>query len=729
MRNIWTLIRADIAKLHLNVVSVVLTAGLTILPCVFAWYNTLAAWNVFENSGNLAVAVANDDVGYESDLFPLEINVGERVLGSLHANKQIDWEFTDSSEAIEGTKAGRYYAAVVIPKDFSRNLLDFFSVKEAKRAEIFYYVNEKKNAIAPRITNTGADSVSYEIGKSFAETVSEVVLAFSKAASTLLEEDGASAKVAALAGRLRTVGDQMERSSEVLKMYATLSRDSGELVDGSAELLADAKGRIDGTAADVASSRQGIAERVAAISRSVSNLSGGLADASNALAGLEDPVNEAIAGASKDARDAAAALRAKGGEIEARSQEYAAQRAKLEEIRSFLPAGHTLVIDRAISTLTKIETTLKDVAAKLTEAAGKLEAGDATVQSDLAELRDIASSARADVDAARNDFEANVAPSIARLKEDADQLGRDLSTASQNLNALDAGLSGTVRNAGSLLASAAGDVEEASGKLEAAAGRIRELADSIDAALASGDISRLKALLRGDAGSLAEALAAPVQVERTAYFPCESFGSAMSPMYGTLACFIGAVLIMMVLVPTVSEADRRRLADPKPWQLHLGRYGVVACLSLMQVTTLALGNLLFLDVQHVHPFLYMLAYWTAGLVFSFIIYTLVAAFENVGKALAVLLLVAQVTGSGGSYPLGLMPKFVQTIAPFLPAEHAVNAIRAAEMGVYQGDFWIELGELLLFIVPFLLLGLLARKPLERGMEWYLEKVEKAKIVI
>ena len=114
--------------------------------------------------------------------------------------------------------------------------------------------------------------------------------------------------------------------------------------------------------------------------------------------------------------------------------------------------------------------------------------------------------------------------------------------------------------------------------------------------------------------------------------------------------------------------------------------------------------------------------------FAFLVYSLVAAFANLGKAIAVLLLVVQVTGCGGSYPLQIMPWFVQAVSPYLPATHAVNAMRAAMMGTYGNDYWTSLGTLLLFLIPAAVIGLVLRKPLSRFMDWFVHHAEASKLV-
>ena len=110
----WQLYRDDLRRARINVISLVIILGLVVIPAVFAWFNVAASWNPFGNTRNLTVAVANADTGYKSDLVPMKVNAGEQVVSALRANKQLNWEVTTPAQALEGTKSGKYYAAIVI---------------------------------------------------------------------------------------------------------------------------------------------------------------------------------------------------------------------------------------------------------------------------------------------------------------------------------------------------------------------------------------------------------------------------------------------------------------------------------------------------------------------------------------------------------------------------------------------------------------------------------------
>ena len=201
MKKIWQLFVGDLKRLRSNVVTGIIVLGLIALPSIFSWYNMIAAWDVFGNTGNLKIAVASVDEGYESDLVPVKINVGEQVISALRANNQIKWVFTDKEDAIDGAKSGKYYAAVVIPESFSRDMMTFYS-DDAKHAKIIYYSNEKKNAISPKVTDQGADAISVQVNQVFAKTLSDTALSLAQGLVTYADNADVDGHIGELANHV-----------------------------------------------------------------------------------------------------------------------------------------------------------------------------------------------------------------------------------------------------------------------------------------------------------------------------------------------------------------------------------------------------------------------------------------------------------------------------------------------------------------------------------------------
>ena len=159
MNTMWKLFTGDIKRLTSNVVSIIIVIGLVMIPGLFTWFNVAACWDPFSNMKNLKFAVANVDEGYRSNLIPVKVTVGDQVVNALRANSQLDWTITSKADAVEGARSGKYYAAIVIPKSFSKDMMTFFS-DDVQHAELTYYRNEKKNALAPNLLNEGTDEVA-----------------------------------------------------------------------------------------------------------------------------------------------------------------------------------------------------------------------------------------------------------------------------------------------------------------------------------------------------------------------------------------------------------------------------------------------------------------------------------------------------------------------------------------------------------------------------------------
>ena len=289
-------------------------------------------------------------------------------------------------------------------------------------------------------------------------------------------------------------------------------------------------------------------------------------------------------------------------------------------------------------------------------------------------------------------------------------------------------MTGTADSAASQLAAARAKLDASAEKLEMGSAKLKGFSGDLSAALKDNNIAQIKEILGSDPSVLASALSAPIELDRQAVFPADNFGSQMAPLYTVLALWIGSLLMVVAIKVGVSSKVREKLDNPTLSQIFIGRFGIFALLSLMQTTVMGLGNWLFLGVQVTYPFLFMLCFWFSGLVFTFIMYTFVVSFANLGKAFGVLLLILQVTSAGGSFPLQLLPPIFQVLSPYVPATHVINAMRAAMMGMYQNDFWIEMGELALFILPMAILGLALRRPLIAFLNWYIARVEDSKLV-
>ncbi|MBL1227706.1 YhgE/Pip domain-containing protein [Enterococcus sp. BWB1-3] len=174
LRNTLNLFILDWKRIWKNPIAALLIAALMLIPSLYAWFNIKALWDPYSNTGELPIAVYSDD--QTASFQGKKINIGDEVLENLQENKQLGWRFVRSKKALdEGVKSGKYYAGIYLPEDFSEDLLSF-TTGEITKPEIVYSVNEKINAIAPKITDKGAASLQSQISSEFISTAASTLL-------------------------------------------------------------------------------------------------------------------------------------------------------------------------------------------------------------------------------------------------------------------------------------------------------------------------------------------------------------------------------------------------------------------------------------------------------------------------------------------------------------------------------------------------------------------------
>ncbi|NEG54890.1 YhgE/Pip domain-containing protein [Bifidobacterium platyrrhinorum] len=710
-----------------NVVSIIIVIGLVVIPGLFSWFNIAASWNPFGDLKNLKFAVASVDEGYKSDLIPVKVTIGDTVVNTLRANSQLDWTITTKADAIDGTKSGKYYAAIVIPKDFSKKMMTFFSA-DVDHVKIDYYDNEKKNALAPNLTTEGASEVSTQINEMFAETLTSTALSIASQLADDLSSPQAQTALARFSANIGDFATTLDDASSMLGDYATLTGSAGSLLTDSSQLLNSASDSANAAGKQLKTAKKGATDLSGAMTTAADTLATALESSANSYGAVSDSVDSLYATAGTQAEDTAAALDTQARHVGDQIAEYESIRQSIADLQSRLPENLQPLIDPMLDRLDTAIELQKTLQTRLTDAAAGVRSKNAEAQDQHAQVKDLAAQAKAAIAGVKSDFDTQVKPQLNQLNASVTDATQVLDSGAAKLKATLGDLDATAANAQSDLATVRETLTSVSGKLADAGKELGSFDEKLQAALDSGDMSMVKEVLGNDPETLAATLAAPVQLKRKAVFPVSNFGSSLAPLYLLLPLWVGALLMAVTLKTTVSRRTRAALGDPRPHQLYFGHYGIFALIALMQSTFSFGGALLFIHVQAVHPLLFMLTGWASSLLFSFFAYTMVVSFGNVGKAIGVLMLIMQIAGSNAAYPLQVLPDWLGAISPLLPVTHAVTMIRAAIAGIYDMDYWRALGALMLFIPPILLIGLVLRKPLVRFNQWYVAKVESTKIV-
>lgn len=714
MRGILRLFRRDVRKATSNVMAVILMIGLTVLPSLFTWFNVLASWDPFANVKDLKVAVANTDGGYRSDLIPVRINIGDQVVSALRENDDFDWVVTSEDDAVDGTKSGKYYAALVLPEDFSQDMLTFYT-SSSTSTDITYYTNEKKNALAPKITGQGVDKVSEGIDQVFTKTLSEISVSLLSEISDYLDSADTQAVFTRLESHVEQGATQLRSAATTADAFTSLISSGQTLLSSSTALIESTGSTFDSASSSISSGLDAADSLKSTVDAATNSMSTSLAASSQAWSDLGTSIDTVFEAAGTQTSDEASVLSGMADQVQAQIDAYTDVKNELKQIQADLdadpPAGVSIDLQPAIALVDQAIAHQQKVQDQITQASDKLTTRNADLQSTHQELSQTISEAKGAVDKLGDEYDNDLKGRLEDLSSTLTDVRTSAATVGADLDDAVSGLTSSSGNVQSQLESAKQATSGLSAMLLKAADTFDTLENALEEAGQSGDLTALKGVLGEDPSLVAASLAAPVGVERHSVFAVANFGTAMSPLYTMLALWVGALLMSVTIQVGVHDDALPDGESLRPHQKYLGRYGIFAALGLAQSTLLCFGNIVFLGIQTVHPWLYMLTGWVTSLVFTLTIYTAVVAFGNAGKALCVLLLVVQISTSGAAYPLQLLPGWFQGISAFLPATYAVKSFGAAIAGIYHGDFWRYLGILLLYVLPALLLGLVLRKPL------------------
>lgn len=736
MRNIIAILKRDLSRIRGSVVALIVAVGLVIVPTLYAWFNIAGSWDPYGNTGNLKVAVANSDDGCMSDLIPVRVNIGDTVVSALRENDQLDWRFVSESDAVEGVRSGEYYAAVVIPENFSSRMMTVFS-SDAEHAEIVYYENQKANAIAPRVTDKAASTVRQQIDETFAKTISDVGLATTSSLLEFMDGDQIAAYAGNLSGTLAGAITTLRDASGSVDEFAGLLQSSTGLLDSTSDLLASAGTASKDAEALVGDAKTGLSGMHDALDAAVAAINQSLKDSAGDYDAAAKAIDEAFGAADAHVsltvtqlRDASADVAKRASDMRDVQDNILAVERDVEgsNLPEKLKAELVQKIDIVANTVGNVANQQELLAKHLSDAAASLETGAADARAKAQAVKDGIAEAKGSIGGVKDSYNATLKQQISDLSDAVADVARRGSDMADDLGATVTDLSHAASALSDDLAGAHEVLADASADLVSAADDLQRLKEGLDTAVTSGDLDRVRELIGSDPAALADALAAPVALDRQAVYHIKNYGSAMAPFYTTLSIWVAGIVLAAMLKANVDEADVKALGNPRLHELYLGRYAFFALLAFAQATLVCAGDLLFFGIQCEHPFQFMLVGWLAGFVFSNMIYTLTVSFGDIGKAIAVVLLVMQVAGSGGTFPIEMTADFFQAVYPFLPFTHAINAMHAAMAGAYGMEFWIELGTLSLYLIPSLALGLVFRRPVIRANRWIIEKLEETKLM-
>lgn len=591
MKNIIKVFLNDCKHIGRNVVALVVVMGLAVLPSLYAWFNILSNWDPYgpESTSNIKVAVAYDDTGI--NISGMDINISTNIVEALKTNDTIGWVFTDSTdEAIEGVWSGDYYAALIMPADFSKDMVSFLA-DNMTHPEIIYYTNQKKNAIAPKITDKAKTAVQQQVNATFISTLTEAIMK--------------SADVA------ENIGDKNKADS-------TLESGSDSMNNSLIDILI-AKFQV--------------------INTQVVTFDNVLSALSNIITTAQTSADTAK-GISPDI-----------------SGTFEGERAILNELNKTI--GQSSLIDSSLFS---------------------------TISHDI----DAVSGYMNSISSIYNDMGYNI-----------DDFNKSISQMGESIN----NTLVMVRN-----------IED----------NLNETTNKLVEFKNSGVYSLLQTAISFNTDELASFISAPVAITTEDLYPITNYGSAMSPFYSVLSIWVGALILVAIIHVKVHPFDGTKVNSVEAF---FGRYITFFLIGQAQALLITLGDLFFIGIQYIHPFKFWFAAAFTSFVFTMITYSLTVAFENVGEAAAVVIMVIQVAGAGGTFPIQCLPAIYQAIYKYLPFTYAMDALRECVGGTYSWYYWKCILALLVYVGICLFIGLVIAKPCRKLNAIVDKSKEKSEIMI
>ncbi|WP_206435532.1 YhgE/Pip domain-containing protein [Siminovitchia acidinfaciens] len=730
MNHILHIFKKDLKNISTNWAAAIIVGGLVLLPSLYAWLNIAAMWNPYSHTDQIPVGVVNEDKG--AVVREQHINIGKELVAELRGNKDLNWDFTNRNKAMKRLRNGDYFAVIVVPENFSEKLGTVVS-GHPKKAKMEYYVNEKINSISPKITQKGASMIVEQVSSKFIATVNGVIFELFNEIGIELQKELPDIKrfeqyVFTLEKELpainkliddslqdaSTAEDMIYKAQRMIPEARRLTSDGLDTINRTAAFLSDAEKKLRETAPQINADLQKVQKAAADINEFLGKVQGKEIDLSKGYQinnQLQSQLNEAIG-----TLDTIQAVLAEAKSMNGSLQN---QDAEQNEVQG---QSNLAQIDQAIQKTNQLKSDLQQVQGKASEINELLESKKKEFNDTLASLQQMAGNTSVKIDAFAREYKENIEPTVINEITKAQKTlsgARDmLAKVQTSLPEVEKVLERTEKD----LQKGKNALEYAHGEFPYVNDKVHDLADKIRTLQGETNLNDIVQLLLNDPNAERSFFEEPVQLNENKLFPIQNYGTGMTPFYTVLSIWVGALLLISLL-----STDIRNHEEYSGRQVYFGRLLTFLSIGFLQTLIVVGGDLLILGVPARHPFWMILFGLFISLVFMLIVYTLVSVFGNIGKALAIVMLVLQIAGSGGTYPVVLLPEFFQVISPLLPFTYAVDLIRESVGGIVWQSVLRDLLFLALFGLAALLFGTFLKGPVNSKTRAFLEKSKEADI--
>lgn len=620
--NVFAVIRSDIKRLSKSVVAVVCVLGLALIPCLYAWFNIMSNWDPYMQDSTKNLKIAVANEDSGTNFMGLDLNVGNLIIERLKSNDQIDWQFPDSAQAVMDGLNSGDYYAGLVIPESFSSDMLGFTDGEFESPEIIYYDNQKLNAVASRVTDRAQGIVKDQVNGVFLATLVEELSTF----TSVFSSTGIDAKET-----LDELNDQLENIKSDLRAYVSIMDSMAAVTQSAANVAGMTNSLLPDVVNMLNNSRRSISDMQDRLSTS-----------------KEDVIYaaDAIRNSSEELRNTIERLdQATNGDPAGAGGSYVDWDAIYGE------GGITDYEGEILDDL------YYDVNKQLHESVIRFD--------DILQQTNIDSNLINSMTTLQSSLD-NLDSLLAQIESDVDSQSYTLSQFTTALNSCTQSINGT-RTVMNNMLQLVGNVQS-----------------NINDLRSSESISNLLDLLQNDVSTLVEYLSSPANLEVVRVYALDHFGSGMAPFYTVLAIWASALLSVSLMHPHIK--NKNEFPNLTTTQSFFGRYFTFFAIGQLTALITVLGNLYYIGIQCYNPFLFWLAAALTSLVATLINYGLVFAFSNIGEAFSIILLVLQVAGSGGTYPMEMLPKLFQVLYDIMPFKYSMNAMRETIAGSYSGTY-------------------------------------------
>ena len=715
MRNAFRIFRRDMKRLLRNPAAILVLIGVSILPSLYAWFNIAANIDPYANTSGIKVAVANLDTDATHD--NLTINAGSQIIDQLKENDQLGWTFVSKNAAIKGVKSGEYYAAIIIPQDFSESLLSVLSGK-IETPELEYYINEKLNAIAPKITSSGASTIQTQVNNTFSSVASETIAEILKD-SVFNISDSVDSTNAEINDLLTKANNNIKEYEQLLEKFSKDSSNTSKLIENAKE-ASTSLGDVATSGANALSSadsvmnttRSSAGDFSSALSKSLSDgelllgqasssASTGLTELATAAGKINTSVSDALGYANSVNELNADILK------------------KMQELANKFPGTIGDQINAQISALQTQNQSNQELINSLQTGNNGIKDAIDTTTATQEQLTSLAKESINNLHTFRSTFDQNILPLLGQTLDTFSTLTGQVEGMLNGVPATSKQINDMLDQLESGLSNTTALLDSTKESLSAVSDKLSTIQTDLNALTGSATYQKLLSLEGIDAESISSFMSSPVEIKTETYYAVDNYGSSMTPFYSNLAIWVGGIVLIAIFKMEVDKDSS--MHGYGPTTLYFGRWLLYMVVGLIQGFIVCLGDTLLPGVQCNHPAQFILTGMVCSFVYVNIIYALSLTFKHIGKALCVILVILQIPGSSGTYPIEMTPAFFQKLHPLLPFTYGVNAMREAIAGLYGSNFRNDLLILLLCYVPISLLIGLGLRPALSGLNHLFDK--------